>query len=113
MGLDYKLPDLSSPLFIIREVAEHEGQIIAAGVVRLEAELYVWVDREVGTPKDRWEAVKQLNETAMSKAYWEKGLDNAVLWCPPEIEKSFGKRLKALGFTPDRGWRSWSRPTRL
>jgi hypothetical protein len=114
MGLDYKFPNLDGPLFVIKQVAELDGRIVAVGAVRIEAELYLWIDHSVGEPEDRWDAVKELNDVGMDKAYWEQGLDNCVCWVPEAVEKSFGKRLKQLGFDTDRdGWRSWSRPTRI
>lgn len=114
MGLDYRLPDLQSPLFIIRKVVEVDGQIVAITAARVEAELYLFVDHEVADPEQRWDALQRLNDSVMDEAYWSKGLDNCVLWCPVEVEKSFGKRLTALGFSRDReGFHSWSRPTKL
>jgi hypothetical protein len=113
MGLDYRLPDLESPLFIIRKVVEVDGEIVAITAARVEAELYLFVDHEVADPEQRWEALKILNKAVLDEAYWEKGLNNVVLWCPVEIEKSFGKRLKELGFSRDReGFHSWSRETK-
>jgi hypothetical protein len=111
-SIDYKFPDLASPLFIITKVVELDGQIVAASGVRIEAELYLFVDHEVGTPEQRWDAVQQMNGVVMEEA-WMKGLDNCVCWVPEDIEKSFGKRLIQLGFSRDRdGWHSWSRQTK-
>jgi uncharacterized protein YktB (UPF0637 family) len=114
MGLDYRMPDLQSPLFIIRQVAELDGKIVAVGAAKIETELYMWLNRSVGDPETRWDAVRQLNESVMDEAHWSKGIDNCVCWVPKEVEKSFAKRLSAMGFKPDRdGWHSWSRPTKI
>lgn len=113
MGLDYKMPDLGSPLFIVTKVALLNDKIVAIGTVRLEAELYLWIDHKVGEPDQRWGAIQALNQTVMDAA-WTKGLDNAVCWVPEEVEKSFQKRLTAMGFSRDRdGWHSYSRPTKI
>ena len=40
MGMDYEMPDLNSPLFLVKKVVTDEnGKVIGASVVRLEAEL--------------------------------------------------------------------------
>jgi hypothetical protein len=112
MAHDYKLPDLTSPLFLVRKVAELDGKVVAVGALMMQVETYMWVDHEVGDPEDRWAAVQAMNDAGMEDA-WFQGIDCAVLWCPPDLEKSFGKRLEALGFKRDREWHSWSRPTRM
>ena len=113
MGLDYKMPDLGNPLHVITKVALLDDKIVAVGTMRIEAELMLWIDHEAGTPEMRWEAVQRLNDAGMEEAYWNKGIDNAVMWVPREVEKSFAKRLHQMGFLPDReGWHSWSRRTK-
>src|SRR5262249_19289039 len=110
-GLDYQLPDLHSPLFIVTRVVERDGRIVAVAGCRIETELYLWMSHDVGTPEERWDDLQALNETVMNDL-WFTGIDDCVCWVPREIEKSFAKRLTALGFLPDRdGWRSWSRKT--
>lgn len=110
-GLDYQLPDLRSPLFLITRVAERAGRIVAVAGCRIEVELYLWMAHDAGTPEERWEDLQRLNVDVM-QALWMQGIDDCVCWVPKEIEKSFAKRLTALGFSPDRdGWRSWSRKT--
>jgi len=53
-----------------------------------------------------------MDTAAMGEA-WLRGLDQAVLWLPPGMER-FGERLvEDLGFTRDReGWVSFSKRTK-
>lgn len=111
-GIDYTLPDLDSPLFVVTKVVERAGRIVACAGARIEAELYLWMSHDVGTPEERWEDLRKLN-VEMLDAAWFIGLNNFVCWVPEGIEKSFAKRLTDLGFSRDRsGWHSWSRETK-
>ena len=112
-GIDYQLPDLSSPLFIVRKVVEADGHILVAGAAKLQVELYIWVNHNRGTPEERYEGLKEMNEAAMKELYWDKGVDEAVCWVPVQLEKSFAKRLGELGLTRDREeFHTWSRKTK-
>lgn len=109
--IDYQLPDLSSPLFLVTKVYLVDGVIRAAGGLYIQAEAYLWLDHDWGSPEDRLAAIQSLDREAMHEA-WLKGIDQAVLFLPPGMER-FGKRLvEDLGFTRDReGWLSYSKET--
>jgi len=110
MGLDYKMPNLESPLFLIQKVVERNGKVIAASALRLEAETYLWLSPDLDA-LDKVEAMRGMQPAIVQDA-WERGLDNLVCWIPEEVEKKFRRRLKTLGWQRDReGWHSWSRPT--
>jgi len=110
-GFDYVLPDLSSPLFVVKQVVrDDEGRIVAACGLRLQAETYLWVDNDI--PNDvRSKAVVDLSRSIVAAA-WRVGLDCLVAWLPPGLPKSFHNFLvKRLGWKPDRkGWHTWSLP---
>jgi hypothetical protein len=111
--IDYKFPDLSTPLFVVTKVVESGGVVRACGGCYLQAELYLWLDKtDWATPTEKLEAIKSLDAAAMHDL-WLKGVDCAVLWLPPGMER-FGERLVSdLGFERDRsGWFSFSKKTK-
>lgn len=112
--IDYKMPNLNSPLFIVTKVAEVDGIIRAVCGCYLQAELYLWLDKSDWTdPQEKLDLIHELDRPVMYALFWDKGIDQAVLFLPPGME-SFEKRLKKLGFTPDRdGWHSWSKSTQI
>jgi len=110
--LDYQLPDLSSPLFLVTKVVELNGVVRACGGLYLQVEAYLWLDRtDWGTPEAKLQAIKLLDSEAMHAA-WLKGIDCCCLWLPPGMDR-FGERLiEDLGFTKDRaGWTTYSKQT--
>lgn len=108
MGLDYRLPDLSNPLFFVRKVAENGGGgIMGACFLQLAAECYLWLPPNL-EPRDKVTVMKALQPEVL-KAAWANGLDRVEARIPAEVERRFEKRLRLLGWTPDRaGWRPWS-----
>ena len=111
-GIDYKLPDLSSPLFLVTKVLVVDGIVRAAGGLYLQLECYLWLDRsDWADPEQKLLAIRALDRATMREA-WLKGIDCACLWLPPGMGR-FGERLiEDLGFTKDRdGWVSYSKKT--
>ncbi len=109
MGIDYKFPDLTNPLVLIKKIAVNdEGKVIGATICRLEAEVYLWLDTE--TPiEDKVEVMKELNSSITQEA-WVKGLDTLTCKLPPGMEEKFQRRLKLMGWEADRpGWVGWGR----
>ena len=91
------LPNLASPLFVVKKVAENGSGPAVAGFLRLTGEIFILIDHSKGTPESRWEALQELCAQGLNEAA-NLGLDCATAWLPPEIEKSFGGRLIDLGF---------------
>lgn len=109
-GLDYRLPDLSSPLFLITKVVEYDGTVQACAGMYLQAECYLWLDRsDWASPDEKLELLKALDRIGMQEA-WLRGLDCACLWLPPGMDR-FGERLiHDLGWKRDRaGWVTYSK----
>jgi len=104
MGLDYKMPNLESPLFLVQKLVECDGKIVAACTLKIEAEAYLWVDPELSA-REKVEAMTGMQEHAIAEA-WEQGLDGVHCWVPEAVENRFSKRLKAMGFSRDRGPRT-------
>ena len=106
-GFDYRFPNLADPLFIAKKTVEEDGRPVQGIALKLQAECYIWVAPDWGTPEDRWQRLQELCEEAKLAA-WEKGLDFIVCSVPPEIADSFEKRLKQIGMLRDRDWPSFS-----
>lgn len=107
-GIDYAMPDLSVPLFLVKKVVEVDGKVIAACALRIECETYLWCG---GEPDEKMAAMLEMQPEILQDA-WMFGIDNLVCWIPEAVEIKFEKRLKQLGWSRDRnGWHSWSRAT--
>jgi hypothetical protein len=107
-GIDYAMPELAGPLFLVKKVVEVDGAVTAACALRIEAETYLWCG---GGPEDKMAAMRAMQPEILDAA-WMSGIDNLVCWIPEDVETRFEKRLKELGWSRDRdGWHSWSRPT--
>jgi len=53
-GIAYPFPDLASPLFDTKLVAEHNGVVIQGLLLRITCEAYLLFDPDAGTPLERW-----------------------------------------------------------
>lgn len=109
--IDYKFPDLASPLFLVTKVLECDGVVRACGGSYLQAELYLWIDHtDWAIPAEKLAAIKALDTEGIHEL-WLKGIDCVVLRLPPAMER-FGERLvEDLGFTKDREWATFSKET--
>jgi hypothetical protein len=106
-GIDYVFPDLTSPLFLNRLVSANGANIIAAGLHRICYETLVLVN-PVARPQEKWAALRELNESLSTRAYWQ-GLNETHAAVPPI---GFNRRLRQLGWLPDRdGWQLWTKET--
>jgi len=105
-GFDYKLPDLSNPLFVTKLVLTDE-KILGAAFLRLTAEAYLLLDPQAGTPRERWQWLLALHAAAERDA-WQRGLEDVHAWLPPPIAKKFGKRIARLGWLRDDSWTPYS-----
>src|SRR5262249_50679659 len=102
MGLDYELPDLqrmASKLVF----ADDQGTVRMAIYLRPTVEAYMFVDKkETIHPREQWSRFLCLHRASLKDAR-AKGIDDAYCFLPPELEKSFSRRLKRLGW-----FRPWS-----
>lgn len=98
-NFEYDLPDLNGVMLPIRMVLEHNSEIRMAAVARITAEVYFLIDNERGTPQERWEQFQQLHREGLQRAHFPGGLDDLHCWIAPRIERSFGRRLKRLGWS--------------
>jgi len=112
-SIDYALPDLHSPLFLVKKVAEEKGRVVMALGAYIQAETYLWMDPgDWASPREKLKVLHNLQAEFLNDLYL-KGVDCAVAYVPQEIEKHFGKRMTALGWSQNRdGWRTWGRSTK-
>ena len=97
-GFAYDFPDLANPLFLSKLVIEDDaGRVVMASLVRLTSEAYLLADPQSGKPRERWQRLLALHEAARQDALC-RGLDDVHCWLPPEIARSFGRRLLRLGW---------------
>lgn len=102
-GFEYEFPDLDDPLFVYKGTVEEEGRPVQGIALKIQAEVYIWVDPTWGTPQQRWEKLQELTEEAKYHG-WKKGLDQLICVIPPEIADSFEKRLQQIGMVRNEGW---------
>lgn len=110
-GIDYVLPDLSAPLFLVTKVFVVSDTVRMFGGSYLQAELYLVADTtDWATPQERMDAIRELDRVGMEEL-WLRGVNQCVIWLPPGMAR-FGERLIDLGFQKDRdGWMTYSKAT--
>lgn len=111
-GFDYALPDLADPIFVSKLVLEDgdaggagngASKIVMASLARLTCEMYLLVDPNAGTPRERYARLLELQRSGAADLR-ARGLDDAHAWLPPPIAKRFGRRLEGLGWIRDDAW---------
>lgn len=107
LGFDYRMPNLSDPLFVVKMVGVEKGQVVSAFALKLCAEVYLWVDPNTSL-KLRYNAIRELSKVCYAAA-WTLGLDCLVAWLPPSIPPAFCKLLTKLGWSRARNWETWNR----
>ena len=101
---DYQFPkDFDTPLFPIKLAATDGEHFIAVAALKVEAEAYLWMDHEYGTPEQRMDALEMLHRDLRERAS-KVGFDSVHCALPPEIAERFGKRLEELGWKLARPW---------
>jgi hypothetical protein len=103
----YPLPDLTDPLFLVRTVVEEDDHARLAIFLRLTAESYLLADPADGTPRQRWQWLQAAHE-ATRQAATARGLADVQAFLPPEVARSFGRRLQSLGWRRD-PWNCYTR----
>lgn len=94
-GFAYDLPDLDSPLFVVRKVATNGRSIPVAGAaLRLTAEAFLLIDPDA---ENKANVVLALHE-AVRRAAQDAGLEDVQALLPSPIEKKFGWQLMRLGW---------------
>lgn len=108
-SFDYPFPDLADPLVLSKLVVEDEGRRpVMASLARLTCEIYLLLDPQAGTPRERYRRLVALH-AAGERDLIARGLEDAHAWIPPSIAKRFGRRLTALGWVRDDVWTPYCR----
>lgn len=109
--IPYDFPDLSDPEFVARLVVVDDTDTpVLAGMARKTVEIYGIFDSSWETPAWRFEALVMLHE-AMRHELGRQGYHDAHAWIPPNLVKSFARKLKHLfGWKAD-PWPSFCRKT--
>ena len=107
-GFDYTLPPESA--FLESSTFVADGQIQMAILARPTVELYMLSDKGWGTPGMRFLALRAVHED-MRKKLVARGIQDAHVWLPPEVERPFGSRLRrSFQWAPSR-WKCYERGT--
>jgi hypothetical protein len=111
-GFEYDLPDPSSDEFIVNLVRVDESGVPRMAILtRVTAEMFMLADATWETPGVRLQAFAELHEQTR-KAVAAAGISDVHAWLPPQIAKSFGRRLtKMFGWTESK-WKCFWRSTR-
>lgn len=114
MGLDYSLPDLSSPLFAVKKVAiGKDGEVVGAGLLRITAEAFLLLSPSLSNSR-KLLTMKSLQPEVLSEA-WKLGIDEVECRIPETVlDANFEASLRYFGWSKDRpDWWPWSRSTKL
>jgi hypothetical protein len=104
-GFGYSVPDLTSPLVLVKKVREVDGRVVAAMFLRLTAETFLICS---GSPVEKGRAIEELQPAVIGEA-WAKGLSDIVCVIPPEISESFAPVLERMGWEHTPSWPLWQR----
>jgi hypothetical protein len=104
MGFGYPFPELR--IQDVGKVVTEDDRIVMAALGVPIIECYLLVSPNSGTPGERLLNLKALH-AAIRAELKERGYQWGQSDIPPEIEKSFGKRLKKLGWFKSE-WPSWA-----
>jgi len=86
-----------NPLFMITAVLEGARGPAMMAFCKLQGELFLLLDHRAGEPEELWQWLIQFKDY-MAQEAWKHGLEQLSAWVPKEIDSSFSKRLKDLGF---------------
>jgi hypothetical protein len=95
--LDYPLPQLSDPNFMVRAVLEDNGRVEMAMLLRRTAETYLLMDPRVGTAKQKMQKILAL-DIEVGKAAKRQGLSDRHCWISPVMAEHFGAIITRFGW---------------
>jgi len=96
LGFDYNLPGFES-FEDIQIICDESGKIQMCLAAKKEISYYLLMDPECNlNPFNKWEYLKMIINNSF-ETLKKKGFNMVFCWVPPELEKSFGKRLMKLG----------------
>lgn len=107
----YEFPDFGDGSFVaLQAIVDDNDKVVMVAAARVMAELYLLADDTFETPGWRFAALQKLHES-MRRALVALGIPSVASWLPPEVEKTFGRRLmRSFGWNK-MFWNSYSRST--
>jgi len=104
-GFAYQFPDLHSPLFeAAKVVVDEDDQPLMAAAAERIIQLYLFCGK-MEHPGAALHGIRMLHE-ALRPELKERGYAEANAFLPPQIEKSFGRRLmRSFGWV--KNWASY------
>lgn len=107
-GLDYRFPDLRSPLFLNKTVVERDNKPTTLLAARLTVETYLVTS---GNARERLEDIEAVQPVWLAEL-WSKGIDDAYCGVPKSVDRHFRKHMERLGWERGRpGWVNYFRDT--
>lgn len=111
MCMPYDYPDVTAPEFVAKLVVVDENDTpVVAGLARKTVEIYGLIDPSWETPAWRFEALTLLHE-AMRHEVGRQGYKEACAWIPPNLVKSFARKLKHVFGWKAADWPCYYRKT--
>jgi hypothetical protein len=90
----------------VKTIVEQDGEIIAAGALKVQAEAYLWV-KPGANPAAKWDAIRLMQREVMQQAL-RMGLEHVVAYVPQCVGRFFARRMKMLRWSQQRdGWAPW------
>lgn len=104
--LDYRFPDLDSPLFIVKTVVERAGKPTTLLAGHLTVETYLMTS---GNAQERLEDIEAAQPAWLAEL-WSKGIDDAYCGVPKSVDRHFRKHMLNLGWETGRpDWHNYFR----
>jgi hypothetical protein len=97
-GAQFTLPNLESPLVLVKKVVD-DGGVRMAAIGRLHISALMWVNHRWATPQIRFDNVMELQREMMLEAS-RHGLDIATT----QADGRFAERLEEMGWTRGNGF---------
>jgi hypothetical protein len=106
-GLEFEMPDLSSPMIEAAElVVDERGEVIMAAVAQRTLEIYLLSPAGQLHPMVKMEGIRLLHG-AIRDTIASKGYKEGFAFIPPSIEKAYGRHLRKW-FGWEKTWPAYS-----
>lgn len=92
-GAQFELPNLKSPLVLVKKVVD-DGGVKMAAIGELHITAIMWVDKNWKTPRERLDAMQELQHEMMLEA---SGYGLNVV--TTQADGRFAERLEEMGWT--------------
>jgi hypothetical protein len=94
-GFEYPLPNPQDESFAAMKLVLEGNQPVGAALARMTVEMYLFVEPSHGTPAMRLQILRLLHQE-IEKEMRKQKIKTMHAWLPPQLAKSFGRRLKKM-----------------